>query len=75
MSTIKKGAKAIGEPAIDSLTNIAKDAIKDKNIKETSKENLESAINTLKIRGENHLRGEGRKKIRKFYSKRKIISE
>ena len=54
MPTIKKGATALGETAIDSLTNMAKDVIKGKKIKETSKENLETAINTLKTRAENH---------------------
>ena len=62
MPTIKKGATALGKTAIDSLTNMAKDAIKGKKIKETSKENLETAINTLKTRAENHLQGKGRKK-------------
>ena len=32
LPTIKKGATAIGETAIDSLTNMAKDAIKGKKI-------------------------------------------
>ena len=76
MPTIKKGATALGETAIDSLTNMAKDAIKGKKIKETSKENLETAINTLKTRAENHLQGKGRKRKKKIlFRKKDIFSE
>ena len=66
MPTIKNGATALGETAIDSSTNMAKDAIKGKKIKETSKENIETAINTLKTRAENHLQGKGRKRKKKI---------
>ena len=76
MPSIKKGATAIGQTAIDSLTNMAKDAIKGKKIKETSKENLETAINTLKTRAENHLQGKGRKRKKKIlFRKKDIFSE
>jgi hypothetical protein len=55
---------------------MAKDAIKGKKIKETSKENLETAINTLKTRAENHLQGKGRKRKKKIlFRKKDIFSE
>ena len=64
---IKSGVQEIGKQSIDSLSNIAKDVIKGRDLKEASKVHLSTAIDNLKEKAESSINGIKRKKKKLFY--------
>ena len=69
---LKSGLEAVKNQAIQSVSNIAQDTIKGKNIRDSLQENVSQAIENLKSKAENKLRGGGkRKKIHKIVFKKK----
>ena len=73
---IKSGLEAIGKQSVESISNIAKDTIKGRNIKEATQQHVNEAIDNLTSKAEKHLSGQAlkRKKKSKFiYKKRKNI--
>ena len=62
---IQSGVKTVGKEALTSFSNIAKDVVAGKDVKEAAQEHLTSAIDNLKDKIENKLEGKGikRKKI------------
>jgi hypothetical protein len=72
---LKSGIEAVGQQTVESLSNIAKDTIQGKNIKESTNQNLNAAIDNLKNRAKKHLNGEALKRKNKkshfIYKKRK----
>ena len=67
---VKSGLQTLGKQAIDSVSDIAHDTLKGKNVRESVEERTFEAIENIKNRAEKRLRGEG---IRKASKKRKII--
>jgi hypothetical protein len=61
---LKEAGKAVGHEALGSVVNIAKDTLVGRPIKETLKENANSAIDNLKLKAENALKGKGIKRRR-----------
>ena len=61
---LKEAGKAVGKEALGSVVNIAKDTLVGRPIKETLKENANSAIDNLKVKAENALKGKGIKRRR-----------
>ena len=65
---LKKAGKAVGKEALGSGVNIAKDTLvgrpQKETLKETLKENANSAIDNLKVNAENALKGKGIKRRR-----------
>ena len=68
---VKSGLENIGKQAIESVSNIAHDTIKGRNIRESAQEHATDAINNIKNQAEKKLRGEGIKKLRGEGIKRK----
>jgi hypothetical protein len=68
---LQNGAEAIGKQVSESISNIARDTINGKNIKESAQNNIDLALNNLKNKAEAKLRGEGIK--RKRSSSRSVI--
>ena len=69
---IKTGAETIGKQAVQTISDIYKDSINGRNIKESSKEHFDTANNNLKQKVENKLIGRGIKRKRNNkYKKRK----
>ena len=74
---LKTGAETIGKQAVQTISDIANDTISGRNIKESSKQHFDTAINNLKEKVENKLNGRGIKRKRNnnklvIYKKRKI---
>ena len=66
---VKEGAKEIGRVALQSVSDIAKDALAGKNIKESVQSNATKAVDTLKTKAEQALEGKGIKRHRKHRKK------
>lgn len=62
---LKSGAQEVGKEAISSITNIAKDAVNGRNIKEAAGEHLNSAVDNLKEKVNKKLSGKGIKRRKK----------
>ena len=67
---VKSGLENIGKQAIESVSNIAQDTIKGRNIRESAQEHATEAINIIKNQAEKKLRGEG---VKRKGKKRQII--
>ena len=67
---IKSGAETLGKQAVQTISDIAKDSINGRNIKESSKEHFDTAINNLKEKIENKLSGKG---IKRKKNKNKLV--
>ena len=70
---LKYGAEELGKQGIESLSNIASDILKGKNIKKAAEENLNLAIDKIKDKVESNLKGSGikRKAKKVFFQKLK----
>jgi hypothetical protein len=66
LPVIESGIKTVGQEALDSAADVAKDIISGKNLKEASSERLISAIDNLKQKAENKLQGKGIKRKKKL---------
>ena len=75
MPHIKSGLEVVKNQAFESVADIAKDAIKGKNFKESVKENVTQAIDNLKTKAESKLKGEGLQKKRKIIFKKRKLSD
>lgn len=62
---LKSGAQEVGKKAISSISNIAKDAVNGRNIKEAAGEHLNTAVDNLKEKVNKKLRGKGIKRRKK----------
>lgn len=61
---LQNGAEAIGKQVSESISNIARDTINGKNIRDSAQNNVDIAISNLKNQAEAKLRGEGIKRKR-----------
>ena len=70
---IESSLKRVGEETINSMTNIAKDVISGKDLKQSAVENINNSIQNLKESAEASLKGEGikRKKFTIFKKSKK----
>jgi len=62
---LKSGAQEVGKEAVSSITNIAKDAVNGRNVKEAASEHLSSAMDNLKNKVNKKLSGKGIKRRKK----------
>ena len=70
MPHVKSSLRTVGNEAVQSLSNIAKDTIKGRNIKEAAQEHAAEAVSNIKTYSEKKLRGEG---VKKKTTNKKII--
>jgi hypothetical protein len=66
LPTFESGVKEIGKQALTSVSNITRDVAAGKNLKESAREHVQSAIDNLKSQVENKLAGKGIKRRSKF---------
>jgi len=62
LPVIESGIKTVGQEALDSAADVAKDLISGKNLKDASSDRLITAIENLKQKAENKLSGKGIKR-------------
>lgn len=67
---IKEGAKVISSEVLNSVGNIAADAIDGRNIKESVNNNFESSVSNIKRKAEDALKGRGYKRRRNTKTKK-----
>ena len=77
LPTIESGVKAIGKQTLSSVSDIAKDIVAGRNIRESAQERVSTAIDYLKQSAEQTLEGKGIKRKKKFknypiYKKQKL---
>jgi hypothetical protein len=68
---LKSGFHAIKNQALDTMANVAKDAVAGKNVRDTVQEHVSQAIDNLKQKAERKLQGEGVKRRKKILFKRR----
>ena len=68
---VKSGLETMGKQAIDSVSNIAQDTIKGRNVSEAAQEHVSQALSNLKDKAEKKLRGEGIKRLKANHPKKK----
>ena len=61
---LKSGLQAVTSQALDSVSEIAKDAARGRNVRAAVEERVSQAIDNLKLKAEKTMRGEGRKRKR-----------
>ena len=71
MPVIKEGFKEVGKTAIKTAADIARDSISGRDIKESTHDRLNLAIDNLKDQIEKKIEGRGIKRKKRHY--RKII--
>lgn len=69
LPALERGAKSVGRETLSSIANIAKDVVEGRNLKDSVQEHTNSAIDNLKDKIENKLKGKGikgRKRSKNF---------
>ncbi len=59
---LKSGLESVGNQAVESASNFARDTIKGKNVKESAKERFEEGVDVIKDKVEKNLSGNGKKR-------------
>ena len=66
LPVIESGIKTVGQEALDSAADVAKELISGRNLKDATSERFVSAIENLKQKAENKLNGKGIKRKKKL---------
>jgi hypothetical protein len=72
---LKTGVERIGREGSDTIAKLAADAIAGRNMRESSKQHVDAAIDNLKKSFEDQLEGKGKKKRRKIVFKKKKFKD
>jgi predicted Ser/Thr protein kinase len=73
LPTLESGAKAIGKTALTAAADIARDVVAGRNVREASREHMNSAVDSLKERAERTLDGKGIKLKKKQKFKKFVV--